>query len=813
MSENHFGNSLEDAFAKAEAAAPDRSAKLLREAQEREMLEDGASEKKMDKPRQNKRALNADGIQNAKENRTPISEGAVSAGVVPEQQDEKNPVEAPKHNPASRIKLRPKHDTPKTSPEIKKEPAQEFQKGQKVKIQYDGQMVDWVLEDFDPETGNAVIHGNVPNGKQNFMRISDANMSDILKWNDGFKLPKPEKKPIPQPEQREKMTLKNQPRVQTHGRSINDIEMPERETIDKMKLKKVQQRQERRSRTEAADTSKVYDDVLEKMSKNVGEMFSSKSGEEIFEIRNQIYDAGGELARQYQMAKDQLTEAVKKESGKTEKVEAPRIAILNRMYNNMVANPATDSETINRFLSMINREPGLDNAENSVEETEPIAETVTVPETTEPTPEVKIEEPTEEELAKFEEAMSTDGFEEFLVLDNKNLEDRSIAETLKLFEIFKNKESVIQTISAVANERFSQVTGFEYTEGKDSVNEYINREAFEDPDKILKYSEQVAVLVEQQKTIKDLEAKAEQYKQTLPDHKLMSLPEYEEAFDNVPEIAKYFGPARRKIKENKEHTMKLLSSDSFLKNSVGKFKKYLFDIPYAAAHYSATLFGYHGKTRSEAREKIKTTVGAEKYNHDTENQYKAKIAEAYTTSKKVQEIEFQKNAIHEGYTTTKELLARAFLEAKEAIDAAKKKIKDEVDKILAKVAGVKDIQGAQDILQKNADAKLYGDANILSEKDIKEIQDRIDLKAREAIDNHVEKVLSGDKKDKGILGSLKKSMEEFMNSGVASMKKDQVKLLIREAINKVIIKTAKGGKQEDKIIHNRAVAFAKINKL
>ena len=59
---------------------------------------------------------------------------------------------------------------------------------------------------------------------------------------------------------------------------------------------------------------------------------------------------------------------------------------------------------------------------------------------------------------------------------------------------------------------------------------------------------------------------------------------------------------------------------------------------------------------------------------------------------------------------------------------------------------------------------------------------------------------------------LKKSMEEYINSGVASMKTEQVRAQVREALNKVIMKTKKGGKQENKIIHNRAVAFAKINR-
>ena len=260
--------------------------------------------------------------------------------------------------------------------------------------------------------------------------------------------------------------------------------------------------------------------------------------------------------------------------------------------------------------------------------------------------------------------------------------------------------------------------------------------------------------------------------------------------------------------------MEWISSDNCLKSKVGLLKSYLFDYPYAALHFSATFAGFHSKKREDAREEMKKTVGADKFTSKTENEYKAKMAEMLKVSDTVREIEFKRNAIHEGYTSTKEVLAGAFLEAKEAIETAKKKIKDEVDKLLGKVSAISDIKGVQDLLNKNTDAKLYGDKTILTEADVKSIQDRIDLKAREAIDNHVEKALSGTegKKDNTILGTLKKSMEEYINSGVASMKTEQVRAQVREALNKVIMKTKKGGKQENKIIHNRAVAFAKINR-
>lgn len=729
-----------------------------------------------------------------------------------------------------------------------------FEKDQKIQVEYDGQMVEWKILGFK-DNGDPIIQGRAP-GKRNG-EIIFADWNDIKKWNPGFTIPEQKKQEVAptkkfSPESRTSRAGKQNQReknnrVETSLDVADDFGNPLKTSAEV-----ASQRAENILKSEAKVKAAVEKGIdssadvstsseanknaqiermtsIDEMRQKILPQLEQNVRNEIFSLKNMTGGQSNRLyhemldnpllkdfiLKEYVLVRDSISSQVPKLD--FDSVMVPYRVVLDNLDSRINSDPNFDYDTAAAFNEIMRdyleqTAPEIDKeATKSAESAEPAMKEPI--EKLEQTPEPE-SQPTEDELAKFEAAMSTDGFEEFLANDPKNLDDRSVAETLKLFEVFRHKELVTNTISTIAGERFAAVTGFEYAEGKASVDEYINREAFENPDKILHYTEQVVKLVEQQNTIKNLEAKAEKYKETLPDHKLMTKPEFDRAFDEVAELSKYFGPARMKIKAQQEISTKWLNSDSFLKSKIGLLKSYLFDIPYAALHYSATLAGFHSKERDEARDEMKKTVGAENFTRKTENEYKAKVADMLRVSNTVREIEFKRNAIHEGYTSTKEVLAGAFLEAKEAIETAKKKIKEEVDKLLGKVSAISDIKGVQDLLNKNTDAKLYGEKTILTEADVKSIQNRIDLKARVAIDNHVEKALSGTegKKDNTILGTLKKSMEAYMNSGVASMKSEQIRAQVREALDKVIMKTKKGGKQENKIIHNRAVAFAKINR-
>lgn len=422
---------------------------------------------------------------------------------------------------------------------------------------------------------------------------------------------------------------------------------------------------------------------------------------------------------------------------------------------------------------------------------------------------LKKERPTAEQSEALEKAFETPGFEEFLSKDTVDIESRTTADLLTLFEVFKNRERVQGAVAGITEERFKEITGLESVSIKEDIAKYLDRAVFEDPQHILKYVEQVERAEQQQKEIAKLEVEIKEKIDTLPGHAIMKQEEFEENFTRIPELAKYFGPADERVRLNQKKTDDLIESGKFWKIVRGNVKYWLFDIPYNFTQYSGTLFGMHKKEREEARKKIAESNDG-KYDSKAVRQHKEKYAKMNQVSRAAEEIQGRKAGFEAEYASVKNVVANEFLGAEKAIKAARRKIVSEISALVKKAADISGIAEVQKIFEKNQTVEMGAKKEkVLQAEQISEIQEEINRRATALIDDRLEKILSGkeQKNDLSVFGKLKVSLKELEESKLGSMKKDEIKKVIRGALDRILAKT------KDKIVKNRIAIFVRTNKI
>lgn len=422
---------------------------------------------------------------------------------------------------------------------------------------------------------------------------------------------------------------------------------------------------------------------------------------------------------------------------------------------------------------------------------------------------LKKERPTPEQSEALEKAFETPGFEEFLSNDIVDIESRTTADLLTLFEVFKNRERVQGAVSSITEERFKEITGLESVSIKEDIAKYLDRAVFEDPQHILKYVEQVEKAEQQQKEIAKLEAEIKEKMDTLPGHAIIKPQEFEENFTRIPELAKYFGPADERVRLNQKKTDDLIESGKFWKIVRGNVKYWLFDIPYNFTQYSGTLFGMHKKEREEARKKIAESNDG-KYDSKAVRQHKEKYAKMNQVSRAAEEIQSRKAGFEAEYASVKDVVANEFLGAEKAIKAARRKIVSEISALVKKTADVSGIAEVQKIFEKNQTVEMGAKKEkVLRAEQISEIQEEINRRATALVDERLEKILSGkeQKNDLSVFGKLKESLKELEESKLGSLKKEEIKKVIRGALDRILAKT------KDKIVKNRVAIFVRTNKL
>ena len=436
----------------------------------------------------------------------------------------------------------------------------------------------------------------------------------------------------------------------------------------------------------------------------------------------------------------------------------------------------------------------------------------------------------EEQLTTIKTAFDTPGFLEFLsknpdtefdISDTKNSE-----RVLVMYEAFIAREKVSKGIKTTISEEFNRVIGIGDTESLSSVDDYLNLQAYENPEAILEFKKQIELLNSGKQEISDLQKQITEKTAELPLGKITTQEEADLELINTIADASFLGPVAKKIinqfAKTGEMIEPLVTKDKAkekinLKDTImgvgAGLKLILIDVPYTLYQLTRVNSKENIIARNSAREKIEKITG-EKYSSEAVGKYAEKILEQKEKSSEIGAAEKKIESGTAFYEISKSLIARELINKTGAIENAKNKIKSTIGEILSsKTTDLSSTEKAQDLLervQKVMDLSRDSDVSLdfLDETEQKELQDIIDKKAQEVIFNNIIKAFKNSKEVDGKISSIENSLKFILEkSKIGSLEAGEIKKLMKQTLVKII------DHYKDPIVTTRVKAFMLVNKL
>ncbi|MDD4803586.1 MAG: hypothetical protein PHN69_00185 [Candidatus Pacebacteria bacterium] len=401
------------------------------------------------------------------------------------------------------------------------------------------------------------------------------------------------------------------------------------------------------------------------------------------------------------------------------------------------------------------------------------------------------ENETSPEIAeRLKEAFDTDGFLEFISANPK--EDFSMKDTeeiLKLFEVFKVKDKVNLKLKSLAIDEFKQQTGLEDEEVVESLDLYVERDSYLNPDMILEYAHAIDILRQNEESIRTLKSEIESKKMTLQDGKMLSKEECELELIKNPRLARFFGPAFERISNNFGKSLELINSENLLKKIGGGLKMVFWDLPYAVK----TVLNFNSleqkNERENARSKILTLTGMEKYDDETVDAYINTLKDQQNISESILDLEEEERKGNLFFASLKSQLATEILSLDEILKTAKDKIKQKIqDEIESEDVDFDTLKATQDDLESTIEKSSEKGIGYLDEGEIKELQEKINKKAKDIVSYNIVRSLTvNNAKGKDVFSSLTKTIKGTMEVGkVGTLESDDIRKTIKESLKKIL---------------------------